>query len=40
MMGKQCDRQGKLFYYDVSLERRIPPNHLLRQIHVKGELPK
>jgi len=33
MMGKQSDVQAKLFYYEVSLERRIPANHILRQIH-------
>lgn len=32
MMGKQSPCQAKLFYYDLSLEDRIPDNHLLRQI--------
>lgn len=32
MMGRQPVNQGKLFYYDISLERRIPAKHLLRQI--------
>ncbi|MFC1763221.1 transposase [Planctomycetota bacterium] len=33
MMGKQVSNQAKLFYYDISLEQRIPANHLLRQIN-------
>ena len=33
MMGKQRSNQAKLFYYDISLEQRIPANHLLRQIN-------
>ena len=32
MMGKQAPQDAKLFYYDISLERRIPKNHLLRKI--------
>ena len=32
MMGKQAPQDAKLFYYDISLERRIPQNHLLRKI--------
>ena len=32
MMGKQSSREAKLFYCDVSLERRVPKNHLLRKI--------
>jgi transposase len=32
MMGKQPANEGKLFYYDISLARRIPAKHLLRQI--------
>jgi transposase len=32
MMGKQPASEGKLFYYDISLERRIPAKHRLRQI--------
>ena len=31
-MGKQSPQEAKLFYYDISLERRIPQNHLLRKI--------
>lgn len=33
MMGKQRQPEAKLFYYDVRLEERIPPDHLLRKIH-------
>jgi len=33
MMGKQSNLQAKLFYYDVTLERRIPAKHILRQIN-------
>ncbi len=32
MMGKQPASQPKLFYYDLSLEERIPHDHLLRRI--------
>ena len=32
MMGKQPANEGKLFYYDISVARRIPAKHLLRQI--------
>lgn len=32
MMGKQSQRQAKLFYCDFSLEKRIPLDHLLRRI--------
>ena len=32
MMGKQSPRQAKLFYYKLSLEERIPQDHLLRTI--------
>ena len=32
MMGKQPPRQAKLFYYQLSLEDRIPQDHLLRTI--------
>ncbi len=32
MMGKQRQPEAKLFYYDVRLEERIPPDHLLRKI--------
>lgn len=32
MMGKQPQREPKLFYYDLCLETRIPPEHLLRRI--------
>jgi transposase len=34
MMGKQSQRQARLFYYDVSLEQRIPRDHLLRRIQM------
>ncbi len=33
MMGKQRPPETKLFYYDVRLDERIPPDHLLRKIH-------
>jgi len=33
MMGKQRPPRAKLFYYDVRLDERIPPDHLLRRIH-------
>ncbi len=32
MMGRQSQPSGKLFYYDFSLEQRIPQDHLLRKI--------
>lgn len=32
MMGKQPQREPKLFYYGLCLEDRIPPDHLLRRI--------
>jgi transposase len=32
MMGKQPPREPKLLYYDLCLETRVPPDHLLRQI--------
>ena len=32
MMGKQSGNQQKLFYYDISLEQRVPQNHILRKI--------
>jgi transposase len=32
MMGKQPGNQQKLFYYNISLERRVPEQHLLRKI--------
>jgi transposase len=32
MMGKQPVNEPKLFYYDLSLEERIPHDHLLRRI--------
>lgn len=32
MMGKQPQREPKLFYYGLCLEERIPPDHLLRRI--------
>ena len=32
MMGKQKQREPKLFYHGVSLDRRLPPGHPLRKI--------
>ena len=32
MMGKQPGNQQKLFYYNISLERRVPEKHVLRKI--------
>jgi transposase len=32
MMGRQLQQSGKLFYYDFSLEQRIPQDHLLRKV--------
>jgi transposase len=32
MMGKQPQRQTKLFYYHLSVEDRVPHDHLLRKI--------
>jgi transposase len=32
MMGRQRQPPGKLFYYDFSLEQRIPQEHLLRKV--------
>jgi transposase len=32
MMGKQPQRQAKLFYYHLRIDDRIPPDHLLRKI--------
>ncbi len=32
MMGKQPGNQQKLFYYSLSLERRIAEKHVLRKI--------
>lgn len=32
MMGTSSDRQRKLFYYNISLEERIPEQHILRRI--------
>jgi transposase len=32
MMGRQPQREPKLFYYDLCLETRIPQDHLLRRI--------
>lgn len=32
MMGQQAPPQGKLFYYNLCLEDRVPADHLLRQI--------
>ena len=33
-MGKQPQRQAKLFYYHLSLEERIPHDHMLRKIQM------
>ena len=35
MMGQHSDNQPKLFYYNISLEERVPQNHLLRKIREK-----
>lgn len=35
MMGHQPDFQQKLFHYQISLEQRIPANHILRKIREK-----
>ena len=32
MMGKSKNNQAKLFYHNISLERRVPKEHLLRKI--------
>ena len=32
MMGQRSSPQPKLFYYDLRLEDRVPPDHLLRRI--------
>lgn len=32
MMGRPSSREPELFYYDLCLEERVPPDHLLRQI--------
>ncbi len=32
MMGRQSQQSGRLFYYDFSLEQRIPQDHLLRKV--------
>ena len=33
MMGRQGGFQSKLFYVNVNLDKRVPPNHRLRKIH-------
>ena len=33
MMGRQGGLQSKLFYVNVNLDKRVPPNHILRKIH-------
>jgi transposase len=33
MMGRDSGFQPKLFYHNVNLEKRVPPNHLLRKIN-------
>jgi transposase len=35
MMGQQSSPEPKLFYYDLRLEDRVPPEHLLRQIRAR-----
>ena len=35
MMGRQSQQSGQLFYYDFSLEQRIPQDHLLRKIRAR-----
>lgn len=35
MMGQHSANQPKLFYYNISLEERIPQNHVLRKIREK-----
>jgi len=35
MMGYQPDFQPKLFYHQINLEKRVPPDHLLRKIEQK-----
>jgi transposase len=35
MMGQHSDNQPKLFYYNISLEERVPQNHVLRKIREK-----
>ncbi len=32
MMGKQSGTEQKLFYYNISLEQRVPEKHILRKI--------
>jgi transposase len=34
-MGQQSGNQPKLFYYNVSLEERVPQNNVLRKIREK-----
>ncbi len=35
MMGQQEGFQSKLFYHQINLEQRVPPNHTLRKIQEK-----
>jgi hypothetical protein len=35
MMGHQEGFQPKLFYHQINLEQRVPPNHTLRKIQEK-----
>jgi len=35
MMGYQSNLQPKLLCYNANLEKRIPPNHILRKIKEK-----
>jgi len=32
MMGQEKGFQPKLFYHQINLEQRVPPNHTLRKI--------
>jgi hypothetical protein len=34
-MGQQEGFQPKLFYHQINLEQRVPPNHTLRKIQEK-----
>ena len=35
MMGPQSPCQPMLFYQDINLDKRIPPDHILRKIRKK-----
>jgi len=32
MMTYESGNQGKLFYSNINIEKKIPPDHILRQI--------